>query len=533
MNSSGPLYPVTCPLHRHRFTLALAGAIAAAAPLAAQRGSPQPFPNEINGAVPAFVPARPVVICFPPTPPPLDRPFSHLANPTPQRLTPPPELATYVNEPFYAPLSTWIIEKALTDKTRQRLAVLRAGEAAVLAELRAALEQSRAVEPAARLHALEALARLQTPRLQALEQEAEQIRAELATSHYDWRAVREWSLGEKNTRGDSPFEIAAVMRACAFYQAGLTPPQRRLLREISLELSMAAENTTAAQEAQPFLFFPPEPARVMLREDLPDDVAAAVASYQTKKSALKKELFDTVYKQDSASFSFSRNSALKALADRQAPQLAELEKLAEEIRRGLAKAPAAPVAPAERSPLPPVLTARVGEVLLARTALQKDAVTRAEAIRERHAAVPAQISYGFDTESLKYLVVPRRSPDNRTAEELREKIRAIEAEFAVVAEDFSRRFTELVHDTDTIRHDAAVALGKPEKSREVENAISGATRAVALRESEDAYREYRTAVFEPGMSPEQRRLLFGFALEKLDLPLPRGELQPVRRASTW
>jgi len=38
------------------------------------------------------------------------------------------------------------------------------------------------------------------------------------------------------------------------------------------------------------------------------------------------------------------------------------------------------------------------------------------------------------------------------------------------------------------------------------------------------YREYQTAVFEPGLAPEQRRLLFDSAIEKLALPLPAGEL---------
>ena len=41
-----------------------------------------------------------------------------------------------------------------------------------------------------------------------------------------------------------------------------------------------------------------------------------------------------------------------------------------------------------------------------------------------------------------------------------------------------------------------------------------------------SYRNYQIAVFEPGLSPEQRRLLFDLALEKLSLPLPAGEIPP-------
>ena len=535
MNPPGPLPAAPQSARRSWLVILFVGALVGVAPLAAQRGLPgsAPFPGDTGGPGPQFTPVRPVVICFPPTPPPLDRAISHLALPMPQRLTPPAELAAYLNEPFYAPLSTWLIEKTLPEKMRQRLEAFRAAKVVAVAELRAALDQTRDAELTTRRHTLETLARTQTPRLAALESDAEQIRAELAIGNFDWRALREWALGEKSDRGDSPAEIATVMRAYAFYQTGLNAGQRRLLREISLELVMAGEDATAAQAAQPFLFFSPEPARVMLGEEVPDSIAAAVADYQTKKSGLKKELFDAVYKEDSANFSFTRNGALKSLAGKQAPRLAELENLAEEIRRGLALAPAAAVPAPERSPLPPLLTARVAEVLQARTALQKDTIARVEAIRRHYAAEPAQISYSLENEILKFLVVPRRVPDNRSADELKEKIRAIEAEMTAVAEDYGRRFAELINDTEAIRRDAAQVLGSKAKPRDVDNAIGSATRAAALRESEDAYRDYRLAVFEPGMSPEQRRLLFGAALEKLDLPLPRGELQPMRRAASW
>ena len=89
-----------------------------------------------------------------------------------------------------------------------------------------------------------------------------------------------------------------------------------------------------------------------------------------------------------------------------------------------------------------------------------------------------------------------------------------------------------MNESDAIRRDAAAALGNP-SPRAVNAALESARRQAALDDFQDAYREYRAAVFEPGMSPEQRRLLFGGAIEKLDLPLPRGELQPVRRAAGW
>jgi hypothetical protein len=484
-------------------------------------------------------PVRPFVICFPPTPPPLDRAFVHLALSMPPRLTPPPELAACVNEPFYAPLSTWLLEKALTENMRQRIDTLRAAEAGALADLRATLDETRDADSATRRLALEVLARQQTPQLVTLERDAEQIRADLAIGRYDWRALREWALGDKNTRGDSPAEIAATMRAYAYYQSGLVPAQRRLLREISLELTMAAGDTAAAEAAQPFLFFPPEPARVLLPDDLPADLAAQVAAYQTEKSALKKELYDTIYNEDSAALAFMRNSALKALAGKQAPRLAELEPLAEDIRRGLAELPSTTPRDTERSALPPVLTEQLNATFQAAFALQRETIKRIDAVRVELGDAPIQVSYSFETDGLKFVVTPRPARASSTTadpngrlEKLRPPLTAAQNAMAEIADDFGRRYAELLKESDAIRRDAAAALGNP-PARVVEAALASARWVAMLKDSEDGYRDYRTAVFEPGLSPEQRRLLFGSALEKLDLPLPRGEFQPVRRAASW
>ena len=494
------------------------------------RAQYQPDGSNNSREVPFLAP-KPVF--FPPTPPPLDRAISHLTSPAPRRLTPPPELATYVNEPFYAPLSTWLAEHTLNAKLRQRLDAYRSDKLALQRELHAVLDQARAADPAARRTALEASARQQAARLAALEQTAEQLRDDLAIGGYDWRAAREWTLGERNSRGDSPSEIASVMRAYAYYQSSLSGAQRRLLREISLEIAMAAEDEKAAQAAQPFLFFPPEPARVLLPEDLTSDLAAKVAAYQTKKSAVKKELFDTVYKQDGATFSFVRQSALKALAEKQANRLAELERLAEEIRIGLAQLPPEAQRPAERSPLPPVLTERIAAVLQGRTTLTRETTAKMESIRDRHATAPLQISYGFESDGLKFIVVPRRYPGGgNPPKSVTDEVSVIQAEMAVVAEEYGRRFTELVNETDAIRDETSKILGST-NPRAIEVAMGTATRVVALRETEEGYRDYRTAVFEPGLSPEQRRLLFDGAIEKLDLPLSRGEMQPTRRAPSW
>jgi len=271
---------------------------------------------------------------------------------------------------------------------------------------------------------------------------------------------------------------------------------------------------------------------VVLPENPPAAVADRIADYQTKKSALKKELYDAVVADDASGLSFLFPGRLKALPDKQAARLAELESLAEAIRRGLAESPPPSSAAAgEPSPLPPVLTARVTTVLRGRIALQNDATAAIEEIhrRVRTAGIPVQLSYSFDPEGLKFSVAERRG--HLSADILRE-IERIRGEMAAVSADYGRRLAELMNETESIRQDIGASTGRTQASA-IEATLAATVRFVALRESDEAYREYRSAVFEPGLSPEQRRLLFGLALEKLDLPRPRGEPQPTTRAPSW
>lgn len=536
MNST----PLTGPTafggpHRRRMRPVLVAALVglAAAPVGRAQSGPEqgPFPGSAERHELSPV-ANPKLVCFPPFPPPLDRPISHIAVPGLRHLTPSPELSAYVGEIFYPSLSTWLAERTLPDKLRVRLTGYRAEKLALQQELRAALDGSLHDDPARRTAGLEALARRQSPRLEALEQSAEQLRTELATSAYDWRALRTWTLNDHNARGDSPNEISSVLRAYAYYQVNLTSPQRRLLREIAAEIALAQEDEAAARAAQPYLFFSPEPARVMLPDDLPAELAAKVAAYQTAKSNLKKELFDTIAKQEGATFAFSRNKAIADLGRRQAAGFAAVERLADEIRGGLARVPAAIQAQPERSPLPPALTERIGRLLRQRATLQRDTTARLEAIRTRHAEEPVMIAFSYESEGLRFLVVPRRQGRDGPSNQIKALISSIEGELAAEAEPYGRSFNELLAAIEAVRQETGRITGRTEPAA-IDAVLGAATRVAALRETEDGYREYRLAVFEPGLSPAQRRLLFDAALEKLDLPLPRGELQPTRRAASW
>lgn len=478
---------------------------------------------------------RPVPIFFPPTPPPLGRLVSKLATPalTSGQREAPPELAPFINESFYAPVSTLMIERKLSDRMRSRLEQFRSDRAALLVDLRAVIAQNREVEPATRRTAFATLARQQSAKLSELESAAEQLRADARVSDYDWSALRDWHLGGRNTRGDSPVEIGSVLRAYSYYQAGLSPFQRRLLREITVEIVSGSEDAAAAAAAQQYLFFAPELARVKLPDAIPAEVASKIATFETKKSALKKELFDLVIAQDGATFAFTRTGAMKALAEKQAPGATALEQLAEEIREGLAGTPEL-TPPTPRSPLPPQLTQRIVATLEGRAALVRETRERLDAIIARVPAdSPVTAGYTIDNDGIKVRPVSRRSGrpiTNGTADFLNN---SIGPEMKQVGEDYKSRTDEFVREAESIRADVGRHLGTKSTPAAIEQTIQSVVQYHVTLENEAAYTEYRIAILEPGLSAAQRRLLFGGAVERLELPLPRAEYQPTRRPAGW
>jgi hypothetical protein len=474
-----------------------------------------------------------VPIFFPPTPPPLGRALPRGA-PAAGRYAPPPEVAAHANEPFYPQLATRLATKTLSARQRQQIEAYRAAKVAAQNDLRTELARVQPLPPAERTAALATFARQQTPALAALEATAEQLRRDLTAGDQTWGALRQWRLNDRDRRAFSPFEIAAVMRSYAYYQHGLLPAQRRLLREIALELQAAGENPEAAAANQPYLFFPPEPARVQLPDDLPADVAAKLATYQSRKSALKKALYDAIHTHDGQTFPFLRGNTMTGLAARQAAPLAELETLAEEIRRGLADLTDA-VPLAERTPLPPVLQHRLTVLLREVGAAQQQAVEQIEVLLAASRDLPMQASYRFEGDGLRYVVVATRG-DRRggppPATGTTARIAAVREQVGAIADAYGRQLAGFLNERDALREEIGRTLNLAQAGR-VDQALNTAMRVANARETQEVYREYRVALFQPGLSPEQRRLLFDRVVEKLELPLPRGELQPTMRAATW
>jgi uncharacterized membrane protein len=221
------------------------------------------------------------------------------------------------------------------------------------------------------------------------------------------------------------------------------------------------------------------------------------------------------------------------VAEKQAGRLAELDTLAEEIRRGLGESS---TPRAERSPLPSFLDARVTAMLLSFQNAQKEASGKIDGILAQAKDLPMHATYRFEAESLKFVIVPTRTMRARGSAgaggNANAAIDDIRAQVSAVADEYGRRMAEIINEKESIRLEAAQALPSAKKE-EVERALLTAIRIASQKENDRTFSEYRTAVFTPGLSPEQRRLLFDGVVERLDLPLPHGELQPTYRANSW
>ncbi len=478
---------------------------------------------------PSPMPRAPrAMICFPPFPPALDQPINRLPATPAGQGTAPAALAPYVSELFYPQLSTHFAARSLSEKQQQQLGAYRAAKLALAQELHDLLASVRDTEPAARRQACEALARRQAPRFEQLEKSAELLRVDLIAADRNWSEYREWKLSDRDRRGYSPVEIAQVMRAFAYYQKGLLPAQRRLLREIALELAQAVDRADKATAAGNAVFFSPETARVTIPDMLPE-IAAKFATFLTRKSALKKELYDAVHKFDGEMELF--NSTLRALPEKQAARFAQLEVIAEEIRVGLGPV-TPPGDPLAKLAIPNSVVERINGVIRDRQQLQQAATAKVEAIvgRTRAARIPVSVNYAFEKDRLRTTVYPalRGTPPANLAAQME----SLRTELGAVSDQFGRGLADLVNRNDEIRREVAELLGIT-APQALDLALANAMRAAAQRESEGAYRDYRIAVFEPGLSLEQRRLLFDGSIEQLGLPLPRGEMQPSRRANSW
>ncbi|MFT3829938.1 MAG: hypothetical protein QM691_09570 [Opitutaceae bacterium] len=422
------------------------------------------------------------LVFLPPEAPPLHTP-PRLRSPLDSGVQPPAELAEHVTDPFYPQLAATLAADALPRRLRVKLDDYRSARAALLTELHEALAQHRDSPPEVRRSALAETAVAQAHRLQELENVAEQLRAEL-------RATAYFSAGKATEEAATPprhsTTKAAALRSAAFFCEGLSPAQRRLLQAVAYEQENSPEPLTAG-----LLCFTPEGASVALPENLDDSARSMIAEFVAARKSLASDIIRMIAEVD------ANPRRLQQLAAEQAAVLAALEDKAEAIRPLLQ-----PVPDTDGSPQPQ-LPAELAERLAAYREHKKTL------FRELHASILAAPG-------------PYAASTGRPGE-VAVSVAAFSAEQqaalgALNAEKASLRTALAEHRRRS---------GGTTDRRSIDTLLEDFERSRQQQELRELYLDYRRALFEPGLSPAQRRLLFAAAVRALALPLPSGE--PLRQ----
>jgi hypothetical protein len=258
---------------------------------------------------------------------------------------------------------------------------------------------------------------------------------------------------------------------------------------------------------------------VRLPPSLPVDIAREVSTYEHDKSALKQELRTALYSEDGAHFAFLRTHALEALAQRQEPRIAALEALAEKIRHDLAFQ-VGPSPAATATPLSPTLTARLAALIEDKRNAHNNVLALVDQIKRLISVTRVDASQDPGGRPKLSVVV---SPEDRTEAKLK-PVRELVARYN--AENLSR--LDAIEKENAALHQDVVDYVRAgphtdDAEKTASELLDQATAAIERQEESVRYKDYRTAVFEPGLSPEQRRLLFDGALVALNLPLPGSE----------
>lgn len=469
---------------------------------------------------------------FPPTPPPLNAEFPFL-GPLASGPSAPRELAPFVDELFYPALATRLAEDDLPKEMRIRLQAYRAEKVRLQNELRAKIAELKDLAPPSRDRQLAVFAALQSPQIVALEERAEKIRAELGrsgilglpTDATDWTLPPDWRQRSGASSHEPPVEQrleSAALLGAAFYEEGLTAAQRRLLRAAAIELEAEA-NPVAGSERNSaegwLLDFSPEPARIRILANLPAPLAKKISDYVSKKKELQGELRDAL-RGNRPSGGTARLEVLRKLAVTQASRIPALESIAEEIRGDLAALPNSPGPPAPPE-LPPELISRISVYRIHKVELLKTLY----AMLAGSAATPSPAQNSTDEESGKSAERAHSwMRDGATSTVVRPEY------LKVPTDEFKRRQNELIgglnRELAGIRESLAEyvrSANQPADRKSVNDLLKDFEDARQKQEIWDKYRDYQTAVLLPGLSPEQRRLLFSAAVEQLALPLPAGE----------
>jgi hypothetical protein len=401
---------------------------------------------------------------------------------------------TYQHEIFAPQLHSQLRIEGLRPHWRQQFETYRDRRDKAVRQLRHRIESTRTLEPQVRRRTLEEFARTQAAEVSAIEAKADRLRDLLVPViiSYDGDDIH-------------------VFESALYYQRGLSPAQQDLLREIILELTPPSSPTTA--ETSPdrlrVLSFSPAPARFRLPPQIPEDLAHLLDRYQAAKDALKHELKSEIVHVGRSGSSSRRVSAFESLAERQAPDFAHLEELAEEIRWRLETVPGVtPLQTASNLPVP--LVERIGRYLEKKAELQDELTLALNQLRARHPDERFEFARAAGGLNLVRASSGWGRRHRATA--------GLEQELAEFNAKHHASLMELDREKDGI--EAAVrqfteALQARAPTYNLDQLLREFAATSAVQQQWARYADYRDAVLLPGLAPAQRRLLFGAGMLRL------------------
>lgn len=496
----------------------------------------QPVPGTIHPDLNTLpTPPSRIPIYYPPAPP---APGAEI-DPIPALLLPnwnaPPGLAEYVGELFYPVVGSRLAELELSrpqrtlideyiNKRRDLVATLRrhlAGEAGLPAD-----------------HATE---------VTCLAETGDQLRSELINDRFDWGAHRSWRVERAVSEKDELLVRVRefqLLRASVFYGEILSVDQRWLLWDYVLRIEESGtEQTSEHTSVRPggLLRFLPEGSRIRLPLQIPRELLDELKMFVAAKESIQREIAETIIRLEPADIS-ERKYVLSELGRRQQNEISDLEQRAEAIRVRIAALP-----PQPPLVLPKELSIRARAYRLNRDALQAELAAKLRAARSPILEYHAGSEYlMWEADSDSGVVVPLTSsapgvhlaivPVETDAQ--RERGARAQAHLESVLKAYMRESVERREALEKERQDlvdAALQLfvpGAAQKApvpRDLLNRILALFAVDEIAERMDRYQSYFAATSLPGLTPGQRRLLFGEALRELSLPLTPGVRRPVNQ----
>lgn len=429
------------------------------------------------------------LVILPPLPPVLGE-----TEPDPAAPVYPAVLIEHAGETFFMVQGRMHFRRLLTPAQTRSITAYRETRDQLVGELRLALAAAEKTPVTDFTPALAELAIRQEPALRSLEAHAEKIRADLAGLD-DGAAVL--NLREKVAAGQ-PAALRDYFSAihAAHFEDGLSLDQRQLLLGIAFAALRGAPH--GEDSADVFL---PAPARLHWPADPAGELTPLLAEFRALRERLETELWEQVVQPPPAA---SRAKAHAALAAQQAPQFAELHRLAEGIRIRAAGLDIS-VRPAP-SDFPPELVRTVGEAVTGKNAFQARTKRLLSQFGREFAPLRFKLVFRDQLPVIETEPAADQSVPPAAATRLHETNRALRQDYQALAASLEHARLALQ------RHRETLGAAAPEAGK----LSAQLARTYAREENGRRFADYRTAVLTPGLSPAQRRLLFNAALRDLE-----------------